>query len=116
MENNSKPKDIKCGKGKSKFDGDLIEVKLCLSDIPAEHRWKWAREGEAEKWYTKIKVKKSQYGADDYGNTHYVVVDTYNPEQAKKDAERKKQEEQMLAREEEKKRMVQSEVQDDLPF
>lgn len=111
MENNSKPKDIKCGKGKAKFDGDLIEVSLCLSDIPAEHRWKWAKEGEAEKWYTRIKVKKSQYGADDYGNTHYVVVDTYNPEQARK------QKEDLLAREEEKKRMVQAEVtQDDLPF
>ena len=46
-----KKKYIKVGNGVEKFDGNLVEVSLCLSDIPQEHRFQY--EG---KWYTKLKL------------------------------------------------------------
>jgi hypothetical protein len=65
---------IYCGKGKEKFNGNLIEVSLCLSKLPKE----FITESKGQK-YIKIKVQKSKE-PDQWGNTHYVEVDTFKPE------------------------------------
>jgi hypothetical protein len=33
---------IKVGTGVEKFDGNLIEISVCLSDIPKEHRFEYS--------------------------------------------------------------------------
>ena len=48
-------KAIFVGGGIEKFDGNLIEISVCLSKIPQEHRFEY--EG---KWYTKLKVQKKK--------------------------------------------------------
>ncbi len=70
-----KKKYIKVGNGVEKFDGNLVEVSLCLSDIPQEHRFQY--EG---KWYTKLKVNKNIDGPSEYGKTHYVTINEWKPE------------------------------------
>jgi hypothetical protein len=65
---------IYCGSGIEKFDGGLVEISVCLSDIPKEHRFEY--EG---KWYTKLKVQKKRE-TDEYGKTHYVCINTWKPE------------------------------------
>ena len=64
---------IYCGSGKEKFEGKLVEIALCLSDIPNEFTFEY--EG---KKYVKLKVQKKRQ-ADNYGKTHYVEVDQFKP-------------------------------------
>ena len=68
-------KAIYVGSGTEKFDGDLIEISVCLTDLPQEHRFEYNG-----KWYTKLKVSKKK-SVDDYGKTHAVSVNTWKPEQ-----------------------------------
>ena len=76
-----KKKYIKVGNGVEKFDGNLVEVSFCLSDIPQEHRFQY--EG---KWYVKLKVNKNIDGPSEYGKTHYVTINEWKPDpQAKKE-------------------------------
>ena len=53
MSTEVKNEKLYCGSGVEKFDGNLIEISVCLSKIPQEHRFEY--EG---KWYTKLKVNK----------------------------------------------------------
>ena len=80
-ENSNDNGKIYCGSGTEKFDGNLVEVSVCLSRIPQEHRWeqKNQKTGLME-WWTKLKVQKKRDGADEYGKTHYLEVDTWKPE------------------------------------
>lgn len=65
---------IYCGSGIEKFDGNLIETKVCLSDIPKEHIYEYKG-----KKYINLNVQKKRK-VDDYGKTHYVEVNTWKPE------------------------------------
>ena len=71
---------IYCGSGKEKFDGDLISVNICLSDIPKEE----IQTGKNGKKYVRINVSKRKQ-EDNYGNTHSVSVDTWKPEMKKEE-------------------------------
>tara|TARA_R110000764_G_scaffold19298_1_gene50871 strand:- start:2017 stop:2301 length:285 start_codon:yes stop_codon:yes gene_type:complete len=61
------------GKGVEKFGGNLVEISVCLSDIPQEHRFEYKG-----KWYAKLKVSKMRQ-TDEYGKTHSVAINTYKP-------------------------------------
>lgn len=74
---------IYVGSGVAKFDGDLISCSLCLTDLPQEHMFEYQG-----KKYIKLNVSAKKNGADEYGKTHYVAVDTWKPEaKAEKKAE-----------------------------
>jgi phage anti-repressor protein len=65
--------NIFVGSGKEKFDGNLINVTINLSDIPKE----WIFEYNNKK-YVKINVKKKKQ-PDQYGKTYSVSIDTWKP-------------------------------------
>ena len=65
---------IYCGNGKEKFNGDLIEQTICLSDLPKEFIFEY--DG---KKYIKLKCQKKK-NIDEYGRSHYLIVDTFKPE------------------------------------
>ena len=78
-----KKERIYVGSGVEKFDGDLVNTSICLSDIKenaSEHIFEYNG-----KKYIKLKVVKKQ-NTDDYGKTHYVEVDTWKPEAKKEEA------------------------------
>ena len=62
------------GNGKQVFP-NLVSVSLCLTDIPQEHIFEYNG-----KKYIKLNVGEKKGGADQYGKTHHVSIDTYNPE------------------------------------
>ena len=66
---------IYIGSGKEVGQYGQIAVSLCVSDIPKEHIFEYNG-----KKYLKVKVCKKRQ-ADNYGKTHYVEIDTYNPNQ-----------------------------------
>jgi|TARA_R100000458_G_C8016224_1_gene78032 hypothetical protein len=72
---------IYVGSGISKFDGNMVSVSLCLSDVPKEHMFEYNG-----KKYVKLNVSAKKDGADEYGKTHYVSVDTFKPEAKKEPA------------------------------
>jgi hypothetical protein len=72
---------IYVGSGISKFDGNMVSVSLCLSDVPKEHMFEYNG-----KKYVKLNVSAKKDGADEYGKTHYVSVDTFKPETKKEPA------------------------------
>jgi hypothetical protein len=72
---------IYVGSGVEKFDGDLVEISVCLSDLPKEFMFEYN-----SKKYIKLKVGKKRK-EDEYGKTHYVTVDTYKPKKNEEDDE-----------------------------
>jgi len=66
---------IYCGSGKEKFEGNLVEISVCLSDLPKDKIFEYNN-----KKYIKLKVVKKRE-VDQYGKTHYVEVDMFEPEQ-----------------------------------
>lgn len=67
---------IYCGKGKEisgKF-GTFYKVSICLDDIPVEHLYT-AKNG---KRYATLNMSEMKQ-ADEKGNTHTVIVDTWKP-------------------------------------
>ena len=76
---------IYCGSGKGKFENNLIEINLCLSDLPKEHIFEY--EG---KKYIKLKVCKKRE-IDKFGKTHYLEVNTFKPEKKQEDTQSKKE-------------------------
>tara|TARA_R110002073_G_scaffold312716_1_gene484286 strand:+ start:174 stop:446 length:273 start_codon:yes stop_codon:yes gene_type:complete len=75
MEN--KKEKIYVGSGVEKFDGDLVQTSVCLTDITNNAK-DFIFEYEGKK-YIKLKVVKKRE-TDQYGKTHYVEVDTWKPE------------------------------------
>ena len=71
---------IYVGNGVSKFDGQMVSMSVCLSDLPKEHMFEYNG-----KRYIKLNVSAKRDGADEYGKTHYVTVDTFKPEQKKEE-------------------------------
>jgi hypothetical protein len=78
---------IYVGSGTSKFDGNLISCSICLSDLPQEHMFEYNG-----KKYIKVNVSAKRDGADDYGKTHYVAIDTFKPEPKTEPVEEKSDE------------------------
>ncbi len=68
---------IYIGNGTEKFDGDLVEFSLNLSKLGVDAK-EFMFEYNGDK-YVKLKVVKKRGGADEYGKTHYVEVDTFKP-------------------------------------
>lgn len=62
------------GSGVSKFEDNLIECSICVSDIPRE----WITEYNGKK-YLRIKVQRKRE-PDQYGKTHSVAINTFKPE------------------------------------
>ena len=71
---------IYVGSGTSKFDGNMISCSICLSDLPQEHMFEYNG-----KKYVKLNVSAKRDGADEYGKTHYVAIDTFKPEPKKEE-------------------------------
>tara|TARA_R100001163_G_C5064166_1_gene201668 strand:+ start:106 stop:363 length:258 start_codon:yes stop_codon:yes gene_type:complete len=74
---------IYVGNGVSKFDGQMVSMSVCLSDLPKEHMFEYNG-----KRYIKLNVSAKRDGADEYGKTHYVTVDTFKPEAKKEPAKK----------------------------
>jgi len=64
---------IYVGSGVEKFNGNLIEISVCLSDLAIEHRFEYNG-----KSYVKLKVSKKKE-ADQYSKTHSVAINQYKP-------------------------------------
>ena len=73
---------IYVGSGTEKFEGNLVSVSVCLSDLPAEHM-QTAKNG---KKYINLNVQKKKE-TDQFGKTHYVAIDTWKPD-VKKEVEK----------------------------
>ncbi len=67
---------IYCGSGKKADKFDIINVSVCLSDLPKE----FITEGKNGKKYIKLKVVGKRE-PDQYGKTHSVEVDTWKPDE-----------------------------------
>ena len=77
-----KKEKIYVGSGVEKFDGDLIQQSICLTDIKNNAKdYIFEYDG---KQYKKLKTVKKRE-VDQYGKTHYVEVDTWKPEQKKQE-------------------------------
>jgi hypothetical protein len=70
---------IFCGNGKQVMDWK-IGISVCLDDIPAQYI-KTAGNG---KRYVNLDVNAHRDGADRYGKTHSVEVNTWTPESKQK--------------------------------
>jgi hypothetical protein len=75
---------IYCGSGIGKFDNKLIEITVCLTDLPKEHIFEYEK-----KKYIKLKVQQKKE-ADKFNKTHSVEVNTWKPEKDAKKTEPKK--------------------------
>jgi|TARA_R110000823_G_scaffold313950_1_gene442142 hypothetical protein len=73
MSEKEKQEPIYVGNGVEKFDGNLIEISVCLSDLANEHRFEYNG-----KSYVKLKVTKKK-AVDNYGKTHSVTINQYKP-------------------------------------
>ena len=58
----------------------FTNIAVCLSDLPKESIFEFNG-----KKYVKLTVGKKKE-ADDYGKTHYVAINDYQPEEKKEDA------------------------------
>jgi len=70
-------KKIYCGSGTEKFDGDLIEISVNLT-VCGEQKDLFFTDQKGNKWL-RLKVFRRKAGADEYGRTHGVAVDTWKP-------------------------------------
>ena len=66
---------IYCGSGKKSQQYDIINLNICVSDIPKEH----IQDGGNGKKYVRLNVSAKRE-ADKYGNTHSISVDTWKPQ------------------------------------
>jgi hypothetical protein len=68
---------IFCGNGKEKFDGDMISVTLNVDELAKSFK-DYGFTTDAGKRMIKVNVCKGR-NVDQYGNTHYVTIDTWKP-------------------------------------
>tara|TARA_Y100000114_G_C11623628_1_gene260875 strand:+ start:225 stop:491 length:267 start_codon:yes stop_codon:yes gene_type:complete len=78
----SNTEKIYVGNGVEKFDGDLVEFSLNLTKLKSD-AGSYIFDGTNGDKYIRLKVVKKRNGADDYGKTHYVEVNTFKPEPKK---------------------------------
>ena len=70
-------------KASEKFNDDLLEGALCVTDLEAILE-QWAYQPKnSEKRYINIKVVKRQKPSD-YDKTHYIEVDQFIPDPSKR--------------------------------
>ena len=80
---------IYLGNGTEKFDGDVVDFSINLTKL-REEASDFIFEYNGQE-YIKLKSGRKRNGADDYGKTHYIEVNTFKPTQgaqgqAKEDA------------------------------
>ena len=69
---------IYVGNGVEKFDGDMVTFALNLSKLkPAFQKYMYDFKGSK---FINLKVCKNREGENEYGKTHYIMVDTFKPE------------------------------------
>ena len=73
---------IYLGKGRASDEYDLINVSICVSDIPKEK----IVTAKNKKKYLNITVARMKE-VDQYGKTHTVYIDEYKPKTEKNDPE-----------------------------
>jgi hypothetical protein len=75
---------IYVGNGKELFNGDVVSFALNLTKLgeAKEHFFEFSGSK-----YVKLKVVKKKGGADQYGKTHYIEVDTFDPTKQPKQAQ-----------------------------
>ena len=78
----SNTEKIYVGNGVEKFDGDLVEFSLNLTKLKSD-AGSHIFDGTNGDKYIKLKVVKKRNGADEYGKTHYVEVNTFKTEPKK---------------------------------
>ena len=66
------------GNGKELFNGDVVSFALNLTKLGKAKEHYFEFNGEK---FIKLKVCKKKGGADQYGKTHYIEVDTFKPNQ-----------------------------------
>ena len=91
------------GSGISKFEDNIIECSICVSDIPKE----WITEYNGKK-YLRIKVQRKRE-PDKFGKTHSVSINTFKPEP-------KTNIEKWAKKNEPTKQEYQNDIAGDLPF
>ena len=88
----NKTEKIYVGNGVEKFDGDMVSISVNLTKLSKDAS-NFMFEYNNEK-FIKLNINKNRDGANEYGKTHYISVDTYKT----------------------KKKKVVAKVEDDLPF
>ena len=75
------------GNGKELFDGDMIIFSLDLSKLRTQKEkfFDYDDNGNVIKYpkgvkYIKLKMCRKRGGEDQYGKTHYVVIDDFDPQ------------------------------------
>ena len=68
---------IYVGSGKTFGKFSQLSINICISDIPKEHIFKSEKTGKS---YVKLNVCAKK-NIDQYGNSHYVSVNTWQPNQ-----------------------------------
>jgi len=62
--------------------GTKVSCSICLSDLPKEFITIGKKNG---KKYIKLDLLERKNGEDDFGNTHYLTVDTWKPTQQREE-------------------------------
>ena len=65
------------GNGKENEQYGFVNFSICLSDLPQEH----VTEYKGKK-YINLTISRKRNGADQYGKTHAVSVNTWKPEKS----------------------------------
>jgi len=71
-------KTIYLGNGKAHNEYDLINFSICLTDIPKAA----IQVSKNGKKYLNMTIARKKDSPDKYGNTHYVKVDDWQPDQS----------------------------------
>lgn len=71
-------KIVYLGNGRQHPNYDLINFSICLSDIPKAA----IRKAKNGKKYLSLTIARLKDPPDKYGNSHYVKVDDWQPEQS----------------------------------
>jgi hypothetical protein len=79
-----KQKRIFCGSGKKANNYDIVNISVCLSDLPKEFITEAKNKYGVVKKYIKLKVVAKRE-PEEYGKTHSVEVDTWKFEEKKDD-------------------------------
>ena len=101
---------IYCGSGKEKtFEngGSIISLSVCLDEYPKEYLTEFNG-----KRYLKLDVCRKRE-IDQYGKSHYVAVNTWQPEQVQNNNTATRQESPSQGNQQSNQ---QSQFQDDIPF
>ena len=77
MSNEQKPR-VYCGSGKKVQKYDMVNLTLCVSDIPKAEIYEYNG-----KKYLNLTVAAKRDGADQYGKTHSLWINDFKPDKTK---------------------------------